>query len=220
MSTHNDFPKNFTTLMIASYFGLGAVVELLLEMDDIDLNSTDGTYQRSALSCAAGNRVDIVVKLLIKGTSVSLKGIIKMPFRKGVQVDSVDRYGRTRLSYAAWNGHVATVKLLLKAGARVDLTDEIGGTPLSYAICNGHKAVVKLLLRKGTQVDSEDNIGQALLFSAAEKGHEAVVKLLLEKGADLESKSETGQTPLLWAAENGHKAVVKLLLEKGARESQ
>ena len=198
-STHTDFPENFTTLMIASYFGLEAVVKRLLGLDGIDLNSQDGTYKRSALSWAAGNGFDVIVKLLIKGPTWN--GIVKLPFRKGAEVDSADRYGRTALSYAVWNGHVATVKLLLRAGARVDSADEIGGTPLSYAICNGHNDVVKLLLKKGTQVDSPDDISKALLLSAAEKGHEAVVELLLENGADLESKDDYNRTPLLWAAD-------------------
>ena len=211
MSTHADFPENFTNLMIASYFGLGSVVKLLLQMNGVDLNSKDGKNERSALSWAAGNGFDVTVKLLVKGTWSYLS------FRKGAEVDSVDRYGRTPLSYAAWNGHVDIVKLLLKAGARVDSTDEIGGVPLSYAICNGHEAVVKLLLKSGTQVDSKDNIGKILLLSAAEKGHDTVVKLLLEKGAELEIKSDYyGQMSLSRAAEKGHTAVVRLLLESGA----
>ncbi|KAN0073559.1 hypothetical protein V8E54_008779 [Elaphomyces granulatus] len=215
-NTHTDFPQNFTTLMIASYFGLRAVVERLLQLDGIDLNLKDSTYQRSALSWAAGNGFDVIVKLLIKGTRVSWNGI-KLPFWKGAEVDSVDRYGRTALSYAVWKGHIATVKLLLRARARVDSRDEIEGTPLSYAICNGQKAVVELLLKKGMQIDSPDNIGKALLLSAAEKGHRAVVTLLLEKGADLESNDSTySRTPLFWAAVNGHEDVMKLLLEKGA----
>ncbi|KAN0073000.1 ankyrin [Elaphomyces granulatus] len=215
-STHTDFPKNFTTLMIASYFGLEAVVKHLLKLDGINLNSQDGTNKRSALSWAAGNGFDVIVKLLIKGPRISWNGIVKLPFRKGAEVDSADRYGRTALSYAVWNGHIATVKLLLRAGARVDSADEIGGTPLSYAICNGHNDVVKLLLKKGTQIDSPHDISKALLLSAARKGHEAVVELLLENGADIESKDDYNRTPLLWAAENGHDVVVKLLFEMGA----
>jgi hypothetical protein len=35
--TNTDFPKNFTSLMIASYFGLRGVVKHLLELDGIDL---------------------------------------------------------------------------------------------------------------------------------------------------------------------------------------
>jgi ankyrin repeat domain-containing protein 50 len=209
-STHADFPNNFTTLMIASYFGLCVVVRRLLKSDGIDLNSKDGTHKRSALSWAAGNGFDVTVKLLIKGTT-------KLPFiKRGAEVDSADRYGRTALSYAVWNEHMATVKLLLREGARVDSTDEIGGTPLSYANCNGNRAVLEVLLKKGTQIDSPDIISKELLLSAAEKGHEAVVKLLLEKGADIESKDGFGRTPLLWATINGHQEVVKLLLESGA----
>jgi ankyrin repeat domain-containing protein 50 len=92
-STHTEFPKNFTTLMVASYFGLRAVVEILLGMDDISINSKDGTYGRSALSWAAGNGFDTIVKLLIKSTRSRLKSILKLTFKKGAQVESVDRYG-------------------------------------------------------------------------------------------------------------------------------
>ena len=215
-STSTDFPERFTTLMIASYFGLEIVVNHLLRMGGINLNSKDATYERSALSWAAGNGFDAVVKLLIKGTDYSLKSIVKLPFRKRAEVDSVDRYGRTPLSYAVWKGNATVVKLLLKAGAKVDLTDEIGGTPLSYAVSSRHEAIVKLLLKGRTQVDSEDKLSKALLCSAAVKGHEAVVKLLLDTGrVDVNVTDDGGWTPLMGAARGGHEAVVKLLLDTG-----
>ena len=216
-STNTDFPKGFTGLMIASYFGLAAVVKHLLELDSIDLNSKDGTYGRSAISWAAGNGFDVVVKLLIKGICRRLKGI-KLPFRKKAKVDSVDRYGRTPLVYAVWNGHVAVVKRLLKAGARINLADDIGGTALSYAVCSGHNDVLTLLFKKGTKAGSEDDTRMALLLSAAEKDHEAVVKLLLETGKiDLELKDRNGRTPLSCAVEGGSVAVVQLLLAEGVK---
>jgi ankyrin repeat protein len=213
-STDMNFPSGFTTLMVASYFGLWTVVRQLLATD-VDLNSRDDTYGRSALSWAAGNGFDDVVKLLIKGFS-SLKRL-ELLFRKGAQVNSVDKYGRTPLSYAVWNGNVAVVKRLIRAGARADLKDKIGGTPLSYSICNGNKEVIKLLFKKVSQADSEDDIKKKLLLSAAENGHEDVVKLLLEIGkVDVDLKDDRfSQTPLSWAAANGHEAVVKVLLEIG-----
>ncbi|RTE81415.1 hypothetical protein BHE90_004067 [Fusarium euwallaceae] len=157
--------------------------------------------------CDARNGYDVVVKLLIKGNAgISLKGY-KLSFRKGAKVDSVDRYGRTPLSYAVWNGNVAAVRLLCEAGARVDLKDDIGGTPLSYAILTGHREVIELLGKEGTRVDFEE-----LLFSAAKKGDEAVVRLLLEKGrVEVGAKDEEGRTPLWWATKNGHEAVMTLL---------
>jgi ankyrin repeat protein len=216
-STNTDFPKGFTSLMIASYFGLAAVVKHLLELDSIDLDSRDGTYGRSAISWAAENGFDVVVKLLIKGICHRLKGI-KLPFRKKAQVDSVDRYGRTPLVYAVWNRHVAVIKRLLKAGARIDVADDIGGTALSYAVCSGHNDILTLLFKKGIKAGPEDETRAALLVSAVKKGHEAVVKLLLETGKiDLELKDGNGRTPLSCAVERGRVTVVQLLLTEGAK---
>jgi hypothetical protein len=216
-ATNTDFPVNFTVLMVASYFGLTAVVKHLLGLDSIDLNSKDSIYGRTAISWAAGNGFDVVVKLLIKGIGVRLKGA-RLQFRKGAHVDSVDRYGRTPLVYAVWNGHVAIVKRLISVGASIDLADDIGGTALSYAVCNGHDGVLKLLLKKGTKADSGDETRMALLLPAADKGHEAVVKLLLETGkVNPDLKDGNGWTPLSHAVEGGSVGVVQILLAEGVK---
>jgi ankyrin repeat domain-containing protein 50 len=99
--------------MISSYFRLTAVVKhLLLQLDSTDLDSKDNTYGRSAISWAAGNGFDVVVKLLIKGTGRDFRRI----FRERAQVNLVDKYGRTPLVYAVLNRHAAVVKRLLTAG--------------------------------------------------------------------------------------------------------
>ncbi|KAH7109488.1 hypothetical protein B0J13DRAFT_663639 [Dactylonectria estremocensis] len=192
-STHPGFPQDFMTLMIASYFGLEQIVKLQLGINDVE-NGYDG-----------------VVKLLIKRPKIRRKHIAKLSFPKGAEVDAKDRYGRTPLSYAAWNGHMAIVQWLVKSGARVDSKDEIGGTPISYALCSGQGAVASRLM-KGAQVDSVDKISRELLLSAAEKGHEAIVKRLLDNGAATEVVDSTGRTPLSYAAEGGQVAVARLLL--------
>ena len=209
--TGMDFPQNVTTLMIASYFGLVRVVKLLLKNDDAQVNSLDSTYRRSALSWASENGFDGVVDLLIRGPKFHYKHLTRSSFWKGVQVDVGDKDGRTPLSYAAWNGHMAIVKRLVKAKARVDSKDEIGGTPISYALCSGHEAVANKLMKEAP-ADSVDVIRGTLLVSAAAKGHKTIVKrLLLEKGANIEAVDSDGWTPLRAAAENGHEAVVRLL---------
>ena len=214
-STNTDFPENFTVLMVASYFGLRAVVKHLLhQLDSSDLNSRDSTYGRSAISWAAGNGFDVVVKLLIKGIGGHLRGF-RWLFRGGDQVDSVDKYGRTPLVYAVLNRHVAVAKQLLRAGACMDLVDDIGGTALSYALCSGHDDLLKLLFKKGAKADLDDNTIMVLFFSAAEKDHEVVVKLLLETGnANPDMKDVNGRRPLTCAIEGGSVAVVQHLLAK------
>jgi ankyrin repeat protein/nucleoside phosphorylase len=209
-SMNIDFPTGFTTLMVASYFGITPIVEHLVKKGGFDLDAKDDVHGRSALSWAAGNGHSAIMKLLTKR---SLKSLL----RKRTHVDSGDKHNRTPLSWAVLNGHVDAVSLLLKAGATVNSMDDIGGTPLYYAVCSEATGIIKLLMKQGTQIQSTDDMQKELLFSAAKKGHEPVVKLLLEKDADVESKdSQYGRTLLSWAAENGHKAVVKLLLEKDA----
>ncbi|KAF4197557.1 hypothetical protein CNMCM8694_002459 [Aspergillus lentulus] len=205
-----DFPTGFTTLMVASYFGLTPVVKHLIKKGGINLDAKEDVHGRSALSWAAGNGHSAVVNLLTKR---SLKTLLM----RRTLVDSADKHNRTPLSWAVLHGHVEPVNLLLKAGAAVDSTDDIGGTPLYYAICRGHTGVLKLLMKRGTRIQSRDDIQKELLLSAAKRGHEQVVRILLDKDADVECKdSQYGRTPLSWAAENGHKAIVKLLLEKDA----
>ncbi|KAF2181217.1 ankyrin, partial [Zopfia rhizophila CBS 207.26] len=63
-----------------------------------------------------------------------------------VEVDSKDKDDRTPLSWAAWYGHEAVVKLLLETGkVEMDSKDKDDRTPLSWAVQYGHEAVVKLL---------------------------------------------------------------------------
>ncbi|KAI9772157.1 MAG: hypothetical protein M1839_002528, partial [Geoglossum umbratile] len=195
-----------TPLLWAARNGHEAVVELLLAMRKVDVDSKN-KYGQTPLSWAAESGHEAVAELLLATGKVD--------------VDSKDSNGgRTPLSWAARNGHEAMVKLLLATGrVDVDSKDSNGGqTPLSWAAESGHEAVVKLLLATGkVDVDSKDKYGRAPLSWAARNGHEAVVKLLLATGkVDVGSKDDNGgQTPLSWAAESGHEAVVKLLLATG-----
>jgi len=95
------FPKSGSSLAIASYFGLDAVVKLLLETGKVNVDSKDSKYGRTPLSMAAENEHEMVVKLLLETGEVV--------------VDSKDEYGRTPLSRAAANGHEMVVRLLEKA---------------------------------------------------------------------------------------------------------
>ena len=222
-TTHMNFPEQFTGLMIASYFGLERVVKLLLEMDGVDLNSTDDIYGRSALSWAAENGHKAVVKLLLRRRAkVGLKAAVKLLLKKGDKAGSKDKDGRTPLSYAAANGNEAIVQLLLDTGkVEADSKNKDSRTPLSYAAANGHETIVQLLLKTGkVEADSKNKDGWTPLSYAAVYGHEAVVQLLLKTGkVEAGSKDKDGWTPLSYAAAHGNEAIVQLLLDTGKVEA-
>ncbi|OPB39220.1 hypothetical protein A0O28_0049260 [Trichoderma guizhouense] len=149
--------------------------------------------------------------------------------RKGDNPDLKDTYGRTPLSWAAENGHVAVVALLLKTG-QVDAgsEDKWNQTPLLYASANNHEGIVELLLENGVNVDSK-NIdmdadakiigaysGRTPLLYASANDYVTIVKLLLEKGASIDTRDMDGKTALAFAAEGGHERTVQLLLDNGA----
>jgi ankyrin repeat domain-containing protein 50 len=221
------------TIILASHFGLEAVVELLLDMGaDVHSKDKDG---RTPLLWAAENGHEAIVKLLLSATAEidskdtlhhrsPLSGaaknghwiVVKRLLDNGAEVDSRDEKDQTPLSWASYRGHEVVVKLLLDAGAEVDSMDINGQTALSLASKNGHEIVAKWLLGAGAEIDSKDKMRRTALSLASENGHEIVAKLLLGAGAKIDSKDSNGRTALLWASESGHEAVVKLLLDAGA----
>jgi ankyrin repeat protein len=197
------FPStdNFTSIMIASYFGLeGMTIALLEQGADFDAKETGRGL--APLSWATIKGHDTIVKLLLQ---------------KGADLETKDHYGRTPLIYAVRFGHMDIVNLLLKKGADFEVKNYTDKAPVSYAIPCGHKATtINSILAQGPEFDVSDNCGRTLLSYVAQNGHDAVVKLLLAEGADFEVDDCCGRTPLSYAVENGHHTVMNLLLEKGA----
>ncbi len=62
--------------MTASYFGLEAVVKLLLATERVDADSKDTFYLQTPLSWAAENGHEAVVKLLINTNRYKPEGYI------------------------------------------------------------------------------------------------------------------------------------------------
>ncbi|KAK2611965.1 hypothetical protein QQS21_002071 [Conoideocrella luteorostrata] len=221
----DDCPPGGTRILhiVSRYALMGPVQDILRRTSQVgtDVNTKDDDW-RTALSYAAENGHEAVAKQLL-GTGHSRITVRPKTFmelvNKSSGINHKDATGRTPLSWAAGNGHEATVRLLLEKGASMSIKDKINGqTPLSLAAKNGHEAIVRLLHEKGASIDVKDkHDGQTPLLWAAENGHEATVRLLLEKGASINVKDKSyRRTPLSWAAKNGHEAIVRLLLEKGA----
>jgi hypothetical protein len=187
-SSHSNYSqqarRRMTGLHLTAYFGVQAVIKLLLNTGEVSADSKDDCG-RTPLSWAAWSGHKAVVKLLLDTGEVN--------------AESMDEDGRTPISWAAENGHESIVKLLLNTSeVEADSKDKLGRTPLSWAAWSGHEAVVKLLLDTG-EVDADlmDEEGWTPLSWAVENRHESIVKLLLKKRLE---ESRGGWTPLQLAA--------------------
>ncbi|PHH75608.1 hypothetical protein CDD82_4380 [Ophiocordyceps australis] len=231
-------PKGTSMLHIVSRYGLIAPLENLLRMaskTETWINQTD-TDGRTALSYAAENRHEAILKLLLeRGADTEVKSsyphrtplsyaaengheaILKLLLERGADTEAKSLYVRqTPLSFAALNGHGGSVKLLLDKGADIEAKDVGGQTPLLLAVARGQEAIVKYLLEQGADAKAKDGSNYTPLSVATLHGSADIVELLLNKGADIEAKDISGQTPLLLAVSRGQEAIVKYLLEQGA----
>ena len=127
------------------------------------------------------------------------------------------KYNSAGIHKAAWNGHLAVLRLLLEAGANKDAAGFRGVTALHLAAENGQLDVVQLLLEAGADTNATRESAWRPLHMAAANGHWAIVRLLHEAGADKDAAMRNGTTALSNAAHNGQLDVVRLLLDAGSR---
>lgn len=125
----------------------------------------------------------------------------------------------TALEFAAWKGHLETVKTLLARGADPNQPARSGG-PLDSAARGGRAEVVKVLLAAGAKPDARDGFRATPLMTAAYYGEAAVCTLLLEAGADPRAVNDDGQTPMhmaiLGILNNKRAGAVRVLFDWGA----
>ncbi|KAK4155069.1 heterokaryon incompatibility protein-domain-containing protein [Chaetomidium leptoderma] len=151
----------WTVICVAAAGGQRAVVELLLNTDEVDSNAED--YLLASLWLAEQNGHGAVRKLLLKAGRIDS--------------DAKDTDGQAVLLQAARNG------------LDPNFEDMDGLRPVQVAVDNDHAATVKVLLENdaGFDLDSINNDGLTIFARAALYGRESVMKLLLEAaGANLE----------------------------------
>ncbi|XP_031616943.1 serine protease persephone-like isoform X2 [Contarinia nasturtii] len=121
-----------------------------------------------------------------------------------------------RLTSAAVEGNIETIKTLINDGANVNFEDEYKHTPLHWAAVQGHAEIIKYLIEKGVNVNVENLDKNTPIHWAAWNGHKEAVKTLIDHGANVNAEDKDKATPLHKAAENGHTDTVKYLVNHGA----
>lgn len=183
------------------------------------------SLQLWAIGCVQKYEIEKLHLAIRNGNSSMVKELLA----KGIDPDSVDRYGFTPLCQAAYRGDAEIAKMLIDHGVDVNLRSDVKDGnkratfwPLLMAVeragyasdRSGHEDVAIMLIEKGAKVDLADAGGFTPLHESWFS--ERVTRMLVENGADIHAKNRLGETPLHFAIRLGIKDAVRLLLELGA----
>ncbi|MDH5217142.1 MAG: ankyrin repeat domain-containing protein, partial [Gammaproteobacteria bacterium] len=132
---------------------------------------------------------------------------------KGMNVNDVNKHGKTALMLAAGAGHADTVAVLVERNAHLDAQDIDGMTALTEAAAGGHAKVVELLIEKGANANLTNKYGATPLTNAVFFGHEEATRALLASKTRL--SEETTENAFLIAAGLGNVQLLTDLLAYG-----
>jgi len=138
------------------------------------------------------------------------------PQAPNVSDAGADRFGRTKLWWAARDGRVADVERLVAEGENPNAADIDGETPLHAAARWGHTAVVEALLARGADPRTKALYGRTPLHVAVDESQLGAAEALLRSGADVAARDMFGASPLHHAATLGSQQLAALLLAYGA----
>ncbi|CAN2103767.1 ankyrin repeat domain-containing protein [Wolbachia pipientis] len=216
-----------TPLHYAAQEGKLDVVKYLVWEKHADINARDSGGQ-TPLDYATNSKNNNVVEYL-KQAQLDLNNElsnavvennidkVKESIRRGADVNTKVKNGRTPLHYAAQEGKLDVVKYLVEEKhADVNANDNDGFIPLHYAAAHGNLRLVKYMVEKGADFNAKCNRLRTPLHLAAMYGYIEVVKYLKERGAAFNLKGHYGQSPLHSATINGKLEVVKYLVKEGA----
>ncbi|TPX08728.1 uncharacterized protein E0L32_009790 [Thyridium curvatum] len=212
--------KDCNGVILASFLGLGSIVEYMLAKENINVNELVEPGHCSALYVASVREHIDVVRILLE---------------HGAEVDMVcgeDRISALSAASMEWDQDI--MRILLEHGAHVDLAcGENGNSALlsafqkwasdcssdiipAHAEVEVEVKVMELLLKHHADVNFKNKHGQsALHFAAAGSRYEAA-RLLLRNGADIDVQDKNLDTALHVAARTSACNVVQLLLDSGA----
>ncbi|CAB0039173.1 unnamed protein product [Trichogramma brassicae] len=186
--------EGWTPLHAAIFKGNANLVELLLRKN-ADPNSLNKNGETALHKICEANLDDLTVEMLFE---------ICDEKKQSMQVDALDKMGKTPLHVAIKNGKIKLVEILMRRGANPNLADKNGFTPL-HIVCQSKYDDVDLLkmlfeaadkFNKPLQVDARDKSNCTPLHLALNCGHEQIAEWLLRKGADLNLANAEGSTPL------------------------
>lgn len=193
-------------LHVAVFFDLAKIVELLLQMPSVDLESEDEVCRTALVWAMKYRRIDMAIELIHRGADL-------------VRVTRTGGTSISVLSLAIRSGLCDLVsRMLASAGAALVSKKEI-----YYAIQLGPLIVVETYIQSVPDAAGKRIRCNEILHRTAEIGTPqstpAVFECAMTHGGDPEALDHDGCTVLLKAVEYGNSEAVRLLLSRGASAS-
>ena len=117
--------------------------------------------------------------------------LIKKLIDKGLDINSIDRLGRTPISYAVSSGNNEFVKIILDNGGKsgIEIRDKrFGFNPLHYDVHHVRPEIIKTLIQAGTELNATCYYeGTALSLASSDE----IRNLLIKENADVSLALET-----------------------------
>lgn len=218
------FPLEYaiSPLVIASYFGLTSLVQLLCR----DYHQEWKSGWKPALVWAARMNQAATLSILVQDPLKDSKEV-----KQHALPDALREASEEALLEAALKGSLEALKILLSEaqGLNVNWASASGHTAVSWAVSNNHFEMVKLLMAdpRVYKVSMQQLALSLNLLPSVFTRHIAdpalamLECLLLDSRVDLSARSKRGRTILSHAAENNHiEAVNQIILPRGGRTEQ
>ncbi|XP_063923686.1 uncharacterized protein LOC135137861 [Zophobas morio] len=197
--------KGTTALQIACLEGILENANLLLDSGAC-IHITDDDNNNAFHYASASKKVN--------------RDIIKLLFKKGIDVNAPNKSGVTALHIACQGGIYENVEMLLECEASVNISEKRKRNALHYASASkkNNQDIVKLLIDKGIAVNDQDKHGMTALQIACREGVYGNVEMLLDFGAFVTVTDKDHRNALHYTStsqKDSRDIIMKLLTEKG-----
>ncbi|XP_074248916.1 ankyrin repeat and death domain-containing protein 1A isoform X8 [Saimiri boliviensis] len=132
-----------------------------------------------------------------------------------VDLDHVDKLGRTAFHRAAEHGQLDALDFLVGSGCDHSVKDKEGNTALHLAAGRGHVAVLQRLVDIGLDLEEQNAEGLTALHAAVEGTYLDCVQLLLRAGSSVNALTQKNLSCLHYAALSGSEDVSRALIHAG-----
>jgi len=203
-----------TALHMAASWDCNQTLSILLDVDDIDVNLTDGDGKTPLFKAVEIKSTTCVQLLINKGASVRIRSIQGLnPFEYALQ--------------HLGDNYLTMIKNMLVEGRMFRDRNKIGQMSFLHQCCLAHKKipvneVAKELICSGSDVNHVEGSGKTPLMLAAQADRPVLVELLIKYFADVRHVDEDFKSVLYYAPQNSrcHKLIREKLDQLNPREQR